>query len=370
MLGPYDYVPPAFWLADKDHGGAWGFNTETSPGHAIPELVSLRQMMPVPDLWPPDNVGWNFHAGSGSFADTRVFNAALEGRHGPAPDIATYAKKSQAMTYEAERAMFEAYGRNKYTSATGVIQWLMNSAWPNLTWHLYDWYLRPAGGYFGTKKALEPVHVQYSYDDASIVVVNSRYTALPGSIVTAKVYNLDLTEKFSRTTAIDIAPDSAQRVFTLPAIDGLSRTYFLRLTLTDAAGQELSRNFYWLSTQADAMDWANLNYRFVPITTYMDLTGLDHLPPAQVTASWTTEANGDEDTARVTVRNPSANLAFLVHLAVRKGVNGDEIAPVYWSDNYFELMPGEDREITAAYPRKLLEGAPPYIAIDGWNLTR
>ncbi len=44
---------------------------------------------------------------------------------------------------------------NKYT-ATGVIQWMLNNAWPSLIWHLYDYYLVPAGGYFGTKKANEP----------------------------------------------------------------------------------------------------------------------------------------------------------------------------------------------------------------------
>ena len=57
--------------------------------------------------------------------------------------------------------MFEAYSRNKYAS-TGVIQWMLNNAWPSLIWHLYDYFLMPAGGYFGTKKACEPVHAQYS----------------------------------------------------------------------------------------------------------------------------------------------------------------------------------------------------------------
>lgn len=369
MLGPYEYVPPEFWLADRDHGGAWGFATEISPGPAIPELVSLGQMMPAEALWPPDNVGWNFHAGSGSFADTRVFNAALEGRYGPAPDIATYARKAQAMTYEAQRAMFEAYGRNKYTSATGVIQWLMNSAWPNTTWHLYDWYLRPSGGYFGTKKALEPVHVQYSYDDRSVVVVNSRYDAIPGCVATATVYNLDLTVKFTQTAAIDIVPDGAQRVFTIPTLDGLSRTYFVRLTLAAADGGILSHNFYWLSTQPDVMDWPNWNYRYVPISTCMDLTGLDQLPPAQVTAAWESSRTGNQRSERVTVRNPSPNLALLVHLTVLGGSGGAEIAPVYWSDNYFELMPGEQRDLTVAYAADLLGSAQPYIRVDGWNVA-
>src|SRR5438552_8507001 len=76
------------------------------------------------------------------------------------------------MTYEGQRAMFEAYAGNRYTS-TGVIQWMLNNAWPSLIWHLYDYYMMPAGGYFGTKKACEPIHVQYSYDDKSVVAVNT-----------------------------------------------------------------------------------------------------------------------------------------------------------------------------------------------------
>src|SRR4029079_14346573 len=34
MLGPYDYVPPSYWLADTKNGGAFGFATEIRPGRA------------------------------------------------------------------------------------------------------------------------------------------------------------------------------------------------------------------------------------------------------------------------------------------------------------------------------------------------
>jgi exo-1,4-beta-D-glucosaminidase len=365
MTGPYDYVAPHFWLLDTRRGGAWGFITETSPGPAIPVLESLLQMLPKENLWPIDNV-WHFHAGSGSFADVNVFTAALEGRYGKAKDLADYARKSQLMTYEAQRAMFEAYGRNKYT-ATGVIQWMLNNAWPGLIWHLYDWYLRPGGGFFGTRKANEPVHVQYSYDDQSIVVVNSLYRSLPRHTVTATIYNLDLTEKFSRTVTVDIAADSSTRVFYLPAVDGLSRTYFARLALRDESGNPVSSNFYWLSTQPDVSDWVGGDYRYAPIITYADLTGLEKLPPAAVTATWRSEVRDSEQVEHVTVRNTSSQLAFFIHLKVLRGKGGTDIAPVYWEDNYFELMPGEQREVKVAYSRKLLGGAQPYIQVDPWN---
>jgi exo-1,4-beta-D-glucosaminidase len=368
MTGPYDYVAPNYWLEDTRRGGAFGFNTETSPGPAIPVLESLREMLPKEHLWPIDSF-WEFHAGGGAYRNVNVFTTALENRYGKAKDLPDYLRKSQAMTYEGERAMFEAFGRNKYNS-TGVIQWMANNAWPSIIWHLYDWYLRPGGGYFGTKKANELLHVQYSYDDQSIVVVNSNYKAFPGCKVTARIYNIDLTGKFSRTAAVDIPEDSSTRVFTLPKVDGLSRTYFVRLSLDDPAGKTVSTNFYWLSTQPDVSDWERGNGRFTPIKTYTDLTALESLPPVKVTVQSRAEQRGVDQLEHVTVRNPSTHLAFMVHLTVLKGEDGGDVAPVYWEDNYFELMPGEGREISATYPRKLLGGARPYIKVDGWNVTQ
>ena len=116
--------------------------------------------------------------------------------------------------------MFEAFGRNKYV-ATGVIQWMLNNAWPSVIWHLYDYYLRPGGGYFGAKKACEPLHIQYSYDDRSIAVVNSYYRDFKGLKASATVYNLDLAEKFSKSVTLDVASDSVQKAFVMPDLDGI-----------------------------------------------------------------------------------------------------------------------------------------------------
>ena len=154
MNGPYDWVPPNYWLADDSRGGAHGFATEISPGAAVPPVESLKRMLPADHLWPIDDV-WNYHAGGGQFRTIQTFTDALTARYGAATSIEDYALKAQLMTYEGERAMFEGYARNQFTS-TGVIQWMLNNAWPSMIWHLYDYYLRPGGGYFGTKKACEP----------------------------------------------------------------------------------------------------------------------------------------------------------------------------------------------------------------------
>src|SRR6059036_3154889 len=61
-----------------------------------------------------------------------------------------------------------------------------------------DYFLRPGGGYYGTKKACVPVHVQYSYDDRSVAVVNDFHQGFKGLKVSAEVFNLDLASKFSQ----------------------------------------------------------------------------------------------------------------------------------------------------------------------------
>ncbi|HEY0713270.1 MAG TPA: glycosyl hydrolase family 2, partial [Polyangia bacterium] len=134
MLGPYDWVPPRYWYEDTKRGGAYGFNTETGPGPAIPPIETMRLMLPADKLWPL-NEQWNYHAGGGQFSKLDIYNTALENRYGKAATLEDYTHKGQLMAYEGIRAMFEAFTRNKYTS-TGVIQWMLNNAWPSVIWHL------------------------------------------------------------------------------------------------------------------------------------------------------------------------------------------------------------------------------------------
>jgi exo-1,4-beta-D-glucosaminidase len=367
MSGPYDYVPPSYWLEDKSHGGAFGFNTETSPGPAIPALESLKEMLPPDHLWPIDEF-WNYHAGGGPFGDLHLFTAALEARYGKATGVGDYARKAQTLAYEGERAMFEAFGRNKY-AATGVIQWMLNNAWPSMIWHLYDYYLRPGGGYFGSKKACEPLHVEYSYDDRSIVVVNDHPEGFSGLKVSAKVLDLGLLEKFSREAELDVGPDTVVRAFVLPPPTALVPIYFVRLELRDQAGRVVSSNFYWLSAKPDVLMWDKSEWWYTPVKAHEDLTALTHLPMTQLkVSSDLSEANG-EGRARLRIVNTGAALAFQVRLKLVEAPGGPEILPIYWDDNYLELLPGEEREITATYRLKDRSGRPPAIEAEGWNVA-
>jgi len=379
MTGPYEYIAPSYWELDTPQGppgrkqcnpggcgGAYGFNTETSMGPAVPPVESIRAMVGKDHMWPIDDV-WNFHAGGGEFKTINVFAEALARRYGKSDNVEDFAMKSQLQTYEGVRAMYEAYSRNKY-QATGVIQWMLNNAWPSMIWHLYDFYLRPAGGYFGAKRAMEALHPVYGYDDHSIWVVSSQYQDAWKLKLITKIYNLDMTEKFSQENKLDAPADSTAKIFTLPEVSGLSPTYFLVLRLENPAGKVVGSNFYWLSTRKEILDWAKSNWWMTPTESFADFTALAQLPKVKLKVTDNTERRDADVITHVTLENPSSSLAFFVRLKVSRGARGDEILPVIWEDNYISLLPGEKREVAATYRASDLGSATPVIEVSGWNV--
>jgi len=379
MTGPYEYVAPSYWEVDTPEGqpgrrqcnpggcgGGYGFNTETSMGPAVPPVESIRAMVGKDHMWPIDDV-WNFHAGGGEFKTINVFSEALANRYGKSDNVDDFAIKSQMQTYEGVRAMYEAYSRNKY-QATGVIQWMLNNAWPSMIWHLYDFYLRPGGGYFGAKRAMENLHPIYGYDDHSIWLVSSQYEDAKGLKLTTKIYNLDATEKFSQENPVDAGADSTAKIFTLPDVSGLSATYFLVLRLQDSTGKLVGSNLYWLSTKPETLDWAKTNWWMTPTASYADFTALAQLPKVKLQVSERTERKGEDAITHVTLANPSKSVAFFVRLKVNKAAKGQEILPVVWEDNYISLLPGEKRELTATYHATELGTSKPAVEVTGWNV--
>jgi len=119
-----------------------------------------------------------------------VFTDGLTRRYGPATSLDDYERKAQAMTTTSTRDV-RAYGRTSTLRRRDSVD--AQHSWPSLIWHLYDYYLVPRR-IFGTKKAMEPVHVQYGYDDHSVAVVNDTRNAVPGVKVSATIYNLDATQ--------------------------------------------------------------------------------------------------------------------------------------------------------------------------------
>jgi exo-1,4-beta-D-glucosaminidase len=366
MTGPYDYVAPSYWYVDQHNGGAFGYNTETSPGPAITSLASRAKFLPDPEAWPP-SANWTYHNGGGEFTNLKVFDEAMAAVYAKPNSAADYERISQTMAYDSERAMFEAYSKNKYVS-TGVIQWMLNNAWPSMIWHLYDYYLDTGAGYYAAKKACEPLHIQYSYDDRSIVLVNSTYAAVSGLHASVHVRGPGWADLYTAEADVNSVADSSQTVFEIPEslFSGVDKLFFIDLKLADSSGRTVSRNFYWVPYTLTTFDWPRTDYTHTPAQRHEDLTALANLPKAQIKAEAAIESRDHGRRVRVRLENPSTTLAFQVHVAPRS-VDGGLVAPVLWSDNWIELAPGESVTVTADLPEDAPEST--RIHVDGWNIA-
>ena len=340
-MGPfpdvYAYEPPSYWYKKLE------FNTEAGPGGGqIPPIESMRRMMPKDELWPM-STSWFLRVHPNFFPQS---NEALNARYGKPAGVEEYCVKSQVFNFEAVRAMFEAYARNKYDSS-GIIYWMLNSAWPTLYWQLYDYYLLPNGAFYAARKACEPLHVQYSYDDCSVCVVNGYHQNFKNLKVTAKVYNFDMNEKYHKSATLDVLPDSVNRAFNIDWPGDLTRIHFLKLELKDETDKLISSNFYWLSTNAD-------------------FTQLMSLPPVDLGVSCTLKKRMGVCTVYADLKNASPDLAFAINPKIKKIRSREMVLPVYWEDNYFSLLPGESRRLYAKFDEK--GGEEPLLILDGWNI--
>ncbi|UCF38686.1 MAG: glycoside hydrolase family 2 [Acidobacteriota bacterium] len=367
MNGPYDYVTPNYWYIDDKHGGAYGFNTETGPGPQPPPLESIKRMIPEENLWPIDEM-WDFHCGRNEFNTMNRYLNAFRNRYGDVDGVEEFTQWAQVANYEAMRPMLEAFGVNKH-NATGVIQWMINSAWPETYWQLYDWYLMPNGAFYGAKTGSDPVNVVYNYGDEDIYVVNDTLANLDGGSVEIRVLNLDSKEIFQQDVDVAVPSNTSTKVFEMPKLGGLSRVYFLDLRLKSSDDQILSRNFYWLSTRKDVLDFENTLWFVTPNKGFADMRPLRNLKKVEVSLESKIEASEQTQTATVTLENRSEQVAFFIELKVVREDTAASVLPVLWDDNYISLLPGEKREIQAVFQTKDLGGAAPQVRMSGPNLV-
>ena len=341
MEGPYEYVAPDYWFRDQDCGGAFGFNTETGIGANLPQLESLKRMIPAEDLWPLSK-SWDYHCTTSGSAmnSTKMLQEVINGQYGGFSGLEDFVKKAHAVDYDGTRAMFESF-RARMPLATGIVQWMLNSAWPSLYWQLYDFYGVPTGGYYGTKKACEPQQLIYDPSNCKVYAVSE---SLPSKALKAQVKVYDATSSLLAEDSKDITLEYRQSVPVFDLSRYAGKPHFVALSLTDAEGKAVSDNFYSVPATLNEYDWSKSNWYLTPITRYADLSFVFQQGDAQLKLSVDGQKGGD---TIITVSNNASVIAPLVILKALDA-DGNLVAPAYWSDNFFALLPGQSRTVTCS----------------------
>ncbi len=367
MSGPYSYVPPQYWYDKEMPGVAGKFNTETGPDMCIPQMESLEMMLSAEEL-EVESDAWKLHAGLAAFTDTSVLDKVVEGRFGNNLSIKEYVKAAQLIAYQSWRAMYEAHFRN-WPDATGVIGWMLNSSWPSLIWQLYDYYNLPNGAFYGSKKACEPIHLQYSYDDNSIHLANQTFEKQNGMNVRVVLYSKNLEEKFKKEMKIKkLDKYNSQYLFKIPEEYLDNKLSFLFLYLENE-GSLISKNVYYLPSGNDLYDDPKSAWFHRPLKQFASLKELGNLPMANLEMKHSINISENKWDLNVQVENNSESIACFNQIKVYDREN-NIITPVYWTDNFITLLPGESEQVHGTINEcDIISLDDIQIAIEGWNLA-
>ena len=361
-VGVNDYPPKSYgwvepeqffrWVREK---GNWMFMLE-SGSPSVPPIESLRRFLPDLEQARPDSPHWPLTSAWAHHDACHYFkpyDEAMRRIFGQPKTVADYCRRSQLLTYDQHRAMFEAVQHRMWEITSGFCQWKLNACWPSVEWQIYDWYLRPMLSLYAIRKATEPLHVQLSPLDRMVTVVSSRPEPVEGLRVRARLLDLDSKLRWEHQQTVDIPADGFREIFPVPVPEDITPVYFVRLDLVDRNARQVSENFYWL-----------------PRSDLKELAHLEKLPAAEVSAQMTLHPQATETAAEVTVQNRSDRIAFLVHLSLCRPTDGEEILPVWWDDNYVCLLPGESRPIRARFPKAEAGGEKPLLKLTGWNVRQ
>jgi Exo-beta-D-glucosaminidase Ig-fold domain/F5/8 type C domain/Glycosyl hydrolases family 2/Glycosyl hydrolases family 2, sugar binding domain len=339
--GPYRTQFPKFYFEQRA-------TTKLHSELGMPNVVtldSLKQMMRPEEMWPIGEV-WGIH----DFTATGAQGAAawkdeIEKSYGGAKNAEEFVELSQFIDYDGYRAMFEAQGKNRM----GLLLWMTHSCWPSFVWQTYDYYFDQSGGYFGSKKGSEPLHIQWNQATDQIEVVNYSGGNATGLTATAEILNMDGSKQWEKTATLDSPEDSVQEAIKLEAPAGLSPVHFVRLKLT-RGGSVVSDNFYLRGGEEN------------------NFTAIRSLPKVQVKAETTMMRRGSAWVLTTDLRNDSKTPALMVRVKAVREKSGDRILPALYRDNYVALMPGERRTIRTELENADTRGERPRIAVEGFNI--
>jgi len=331
-FGPYGVQNPRWYFSDRSMKDQKIHSEIGMPN--LPSVETMRAMLPPSKLFPVNNM-WGIHdfCAAPSAMRANEYTAAIN-KYGTPANIENFCRKAQMVNMENHKAMFESFAANK---SNGILMWMSHPAWPSTVWQTYDYFLEQTAGYYGCQKACEPLHILWDANDNQVKVANNTGTTQENIYAKAYIYNLNGTLKLSDSLLIKSISDEVKNCFLLTFPAYISPVHFIKLKLMKE-NEVISENFYWRAT-----DYQN----------YTLLQTMENITPNVKIRGNTIE-----------IKNPAANIALMLRLKLIDKKN-ERILPVFWSDNYFSLLPYETKNITFEYDT----GAEiSRLILEGWNV--
>lgn len=341
--GPYRMLPAKTYFTLET--GNDKFHSERGMPNVLTYESFLRTYSPE-GIWPQsDQWGMHDYTLEGAQGATS-FNEIIATGYGQPESAEEFANLAQWVNYDGHRSLFESRSKNRM----GLLMWMSHSCWPSMVWQTYDYYFEPTAAYFAIKKASEPLHIQWNPATDEVEVVNYHAGLRPGLKASVQVLNMDATVAWEKEATVDSREDTTEKCIKLEFPDGLSQVHFIKLVLEEN-GKAVSENFYHRSKVEN-------NYQ-----------ALKQLPKVSLRAQTQYDKGDDgEWKAEVTVENRSQTPALMVRLNIVGDKDGKQFLPIFYSDNYFALLPGETKVVRVHWKDVDTRGNAPLLKVSGYNV--
>ena len=338
--GPYNIQSNSYFWEHR----TFPFNSEVG-SVGVGDYVSLQRFIPPLNMQFPqyanktvDSV-WEYHKYISYDKYIDLF--------GKIYDIADWSRKAQLVNYDQYRALAEGFSNHMWDWYTGFIIWKTQNPWTALRGQMYDYYLDPNACLFGLRNGSEPVHVMCNPTDGMVTIVNNSFEEKRNMMLAVRFYDISGKDSFVTQVFTYVEPSSVKPILSVKELmNKLAKDngVFLSLQLLDEKKQVISDNFYW---------WPD------EIGQY---TGLQALPPAPLKVKAIQAGKGKIE---ITLNNPETNpVAFFNRLTLMDAKKKERVLPVFYSDNYFSIVPGGEKKIIVEYDGTIT----PAITVEGWNV--
>ncbi|HLF34147.1 MAG TPA: glycoside hydrolase family 2 TIM barrel-domain containing protein [Cyclobacteriaceae bacterium] len=336
----YPFNPELGSVGTGDYESLKRFIPDTSM--IIPGKYQPKSEEPGPRFARNIEPVWRYHkfSGYGNFIE----------RYKDPESVMEFADLVQIINYDQYRALVEGFSSHMWEWYTGFNIWKTQNPWTALRGQLYDWYLDPNACLYGLTNGSEPLHIMFNPVSGMIQVANNTFATYNNAMAVVKGYDHDGKVLPFYQQLVDVSPASVKQVQSIGRGVNSRRAehgLFLSLKLYKSENEVLSENLYWLPDSSG-------NYPMIR-----------NMKKGTVEAS---AVKNGEGKIEVTLANDQHNpLAFFIRISMVDSEKNTRILPVFYSDNYVSIEPGDLKEVTIDYlPGTNISNV--VIQIKGWNV--
>lgn len=309
----------------------------------IPAYESLARMLPPENHWPVDDV-WGIHDFTMEGAQHGKKFLEEMNRYGTYNDLKSFSRVAQMVNYIGHKGIFEPVYTN---NSNGMLMWMSQSSWPSMVWQTYDYYYDTNAGYFAVKQANQPVNLIYNPSTQDFVLTNNTTEDKDGLNIVIRLFDLN-GKLLKESVFVKSAVADSRSIISKLELKELSGLIFIKSGIYEK-GRIIADNFTWIDADGKK-----------------DYTKLSEIPQAKLKGN---SGPADNGYYKITVTNEGDSPALLIRIKAIDTQSQGQILPVYFSDNYFSLMPGESKEISIELHNKAIGQEDVSFRIEGWNIS-